>query len=159
MSHVDIMVQVHSTLKTINTNTLRPVFHRFLSPRQRTLNMSELYQLRVPSFVATTLDKILQLPTIPVQSYLHRMVPLEPMMPKVIGVPYGMLCVARENVSGGDVVTNEEFIEPRPGDLILFQETLTLEPYYMRPLQPMEYTQDAYMDVIWFMANLENKMQ
>lgn len=75
------------------------------------------------------------------------MKPLEPPVPKLTGNPYGLLCIARENVHGGDVVTDAEFIEPRPGDLILFQDT----PYYVRPVQPMESSHDSYMDILWFM--------
>lgn len=156
MSHLDIMVHIQSTLKTINTNTLRPIFHRFLSPRQRTLSVNELYKLGIPAFMAAALDKIILIPTIPVTTYIHRIVPLEPIVPKIVGIPYGLLCVARENVSGGDVVTKEDFLEPRPGDLILFHDNKEENDskYYIRPVQPVEYMQDAYMDVIWFMKSI-----
>ena len=163
------MVQVKSTVTSINPNTLRPIFHRFLSPRQRTMNIAELYKLGVPAYVCSTLDKVLLIPSVSVATYIHRMVPLEPTMPKVIGIPYGMLCIARENVEGGDIVTNEpQFIEPRSGDLIIFPSQPQLQThtnsqlekkqneitYYMRPLQPIQTSQDAYMDVIWFMQNI-----
>lgn len=146
------MVQVKSTVTSINPNTLRPIFHRFLNHKQRTMNITDLYKLGVPSYVCSTLDKVLLIPSISVATYIHRMVPLEPTMPKVTGIPYGMLCVARENVDGGDIVTKEpQFVEPRSGDLILFPPPTS---YYMRPLQPVDTTQDAYMDVIWFMQPL-----
>jgi hypothetical protein len=141
------MVQVKSVITSINTANLRPIFHRFLRPNQRTMNVTDIYALGIPSYVCTTLDKILALPTVPVSTHIHRMKPLEPPIPKLAGVPYGLLCVARENVLGGDIVTNDTFIEPRLGDLILFHD----HPYYVRPLQPIEFSHDSYMDVLWFM--------
>ena len=144
----DGMVQLQSVITSINTTNLRPLFHRFLRPNQRTMSFNDLYNVGLTSYVSTTLDKILSIPTIPVSTYIHRITPLEPPMPKLLGNPYGLLCIARENVLGGDIVTHDVFIEPRPGDLILFNNT----PYYVRPIQPLEIYQDAYMDVIWFMA-------
>lgn len=150
------MVQVRSTISTINPNTLRPVFHRFLHARQRTMNVKDLYRLGVPAFVSSTLDKIMTISEnaspctdAPSLIYLHRMVPLEPTAPKVVGVAWGMLCVARENVTGGDIITNESFTEPLPGDLVLFGDS----SYYLRHLQPVDHFQEAYMDVLWFMRS------
>lgn len=140
------MVQVNNVITSINTINLRPLFHRFLRPNQRTMNVMDLYTLGIPSYVGATLDKVLAIPNTSVSTYIHRMAPLESPLPKVMGHPYGMLCIARENVVGGDIVTNEEFIEPRPGELILFQDT----PYYVRPVQPIESSHDSYMDVLWF---------
>jgi hypothetical protein len=84
-----------------------------------------------------------------VDLYIHRITPLERTSPLVPGNPVGFLCVARENIHGGDVITKLKTYDVRMGDLVTVSLD-TFESFYIHPVQPIDVHMDAYMDVIWF---------
>ncbi len=138
-------MQTHNVLSRVNVHTLRPIFHRFLTPRTRVLPVDIG---PVPSDVSTTLNKTRSLLGMDVEMHIHRMVPFEPTDPGLcIQKPVAILCVARENATGGFIMTKTNKVELVPGQLIFVPQDQST--WYISSIGELAPFQDTYVDVVW----------
>ena len=149
------MVQIRNVLSHVNTNTLRPIYHRFLTSKARHCKIETLYRSGLPPSALLTFEKVHQL-LLPssdnLQMYIQRIVPLEQTHLNVSGIPYAVLCVARENTLGGEIITKTTTTDLLPGVLATFDNDAL--SFHIRQLQPINIFEDSYMDVVWFISPL-----
>lgn len=143
-------MQTHNVLSRVNVHTLRPVFHRLLSPQTRVLHVDTAY---VPNDVSSTLQKTRSLIGPETELHIHRMVPFETTDPG-IHKPIAVLCIARENASGGYIMTKTNKIELIPGQLTFVPQDQTT--WYVSAIGELAPYQDAYVDVVWCAPIREN---
>lgn len=141
-------MQTHNVIAKVNVHSLRPVFHRFLgSSRARVMNAADLRGL--PTDAALALQNAKKLVPEGTQMYIHRMVPLESTDPKLMN-RIGVLCVARENVDGGIILTNTKSMDLQMGVFGWLPQDDT--PWYASSIGSWNTYEDTYMDVIWFVT-------
>lgn len=148
------MIQTQNILSRVNVHSLRPVFHHFLTPQKRVLHIQELSSL--PHDSHNTLKKTLEFANHIYKSdnlgiYMHRMVPFETTDPKVAN-RVGVICISRENVMGGYVLTKTKSIELMPG--VFGHLPLDIDTtWYVSAIGEMMERQDTYLDVLWIVEN------
>lgn len=79
------------------------------------------------------------------------MVPFETTDPKVAN-RVGVICISRENVMGGYVLTKTKSIELMPG--VFGHLPLDIDTtWYVSAIGEMMERQDTYLDVLWIVEN------
>lgn len=142
-------MQTLNVVSRVNVHTLRPVFHRFLSARSRVLEI-DMDNSTYPQDIGTAFQKTRELiaaPDIAVALHIHRMVPFETTDPG-IRYPMAILCIARENASGGFLMSKTNKVELFPGQLTLLPEDPST--WYISAIGEIAPFEDAYVDVVWF---------
>jgi hypothetical protein len=137
-------MQTHNVVSRVNVHNLRPIFHRLLTSRSRVLNVDNTRG--IPPDALHALEKTRGIMDGPVELHIHRMVPFESTDPGIKEV-IAVLCIARENASGGFIMTKNNKVELFPGQFTV----LPTDPcsWYVSAVGEMNAFEDTFVDVVW----------
>lgn len=140
------MMQTYNVMSKVNVHNLRPMFHRFLNVHPRILPVHQILGIPPDAAVAFKKTRDLLDASADIELHMHRMVPFETTDPGIRNL-IAVLCIARENASGGFVMTKTKKVELIPGELSILPDDVTT--WYVSAIGEDNTYEDTFVDVVW----------